>query len=196
MRTDVTLRRLWNTKLRSAINVSTTIFFSSSLLFCFWLTGFARGGDPGMPEPNILSLLWGWGQPWPTQSSPPTMVMWLPAVTTEVDAIFPSPISIWPIYFRLVGTLFVTSRLGRRPEALNSLSLWNTKWRDGHLILKLHLYCLVTDRFSLILFPLSLETCKTLLSFHLVMDLCLSVYLKWSCIKCLPVGWKWTWVCL
>nr|ACO07735.1 Probable mitochondrial import receptor subunit TOM7 homolog [Oncorhynchus mykiss] len=21
--------------------------------------GFARGGDPGMPEPNILSLLWG-----------------------------------------------------------------------------------------------------------------------------------------
>uniref|UniRef100_A0AAZ3S156 Mitochondrial import receptor subunit TOM7 homolog n=1 Tax=Oncorhynchus tshawytscha TaxID=74940 RepID=A0AAZ3S156_ONCTS len=25
-----------------------------------WISyGFARGGDPGMPEPNILSLLWG-----------------------------------------------------------------------------------------------------------------------------------------
>uniref|UniRef100_A0A8C9AIY7 Translocase of outer membrane 7 kDa subunit homolog n=1 Tax=Prolemur simus TaxID=1328070 RepID=A0A8C9AIY7_PROSS len=29
--------------------------------YCYWthFIGFKRGADPGMPEPTVLSLLWG-----------------------------------------------------------------------------------------------------------------------------------------
>lgn len=88
------------------------------------------------------SLLWGWEQPWPGQSPHPTVVMWLPAVTTETDAILPSPISIWLIYYRLDGTFIVTSlRLRRKHEALNDplilkcpMAWWTSYSETGPLL--------------------------------------------------------------
>lgn len=141
------------------------------------------------------SLLWGWEQPWPGQSPHPTVVMWLPAVTTETDTILPSPISIWLIYYRLDGTFIVTSlRLHRRHEALNVPLIlkrpmaWWTSYSENRSF--------TATNVSLLFCFLSVWEHVQLLSCHLVMDLCLSVYLKWSYIKCLPVGWKWTWVCV